>query len=229
LSKPTPTPAEAPVGLARRAAASIPLIALVAANAVPLVGVIWFGWSVGTILALYWGESVIVGIYNVPRIAMARHPEETPEQLGKLFVIPFFVIHYGMFCAVHGLFVIGLGFYSEMQSMAPGESMAFVRDLFLGTLALPLVAMAVGHGVSFYRNYIRDGEYQRTIPSKAVMRPYGRIAVLHIAILAGGFGIGLLGSPTPMLAVLVVLKTVADAVLHLRYHRHQEHWEGQAT
>jgi len=58
--------------LYRRTATSRSAIALVAANAIPLIGVLFFGWSLLTILVLFWVENGIVGIWNVPRILMAR-------------------------------------------------------------------------------------------------------------------------------------------------------------
>ena len=49
--------------------------------------------------------------------------------------------------------------------------------------------------------------------------PYGHIVVMHIAILAGGFLTMAIGSPAPLLVVLVVLKTVLDVSLHNREHK----------
>lgn len=52
-----------------------------------------------------------------------------------------------------------------------------------------------------------------------MMAPYGRIAILHIAILFGGFGVAALGSPLPLLLMLVVMKLAVDVWLHRREHR----------
>lgn len=60
------------VGLYRRTARSRSALVLLVANAIPLVGVAFFGWSLFTILVLYWIENGIVGFWNVPRIVMAR-------------------------------------------------------------------------------------------------------------------------------------------------------------
>jgi hypothetical protein len=60
------------VDLYRRTAAERSAIALVIANAIPLLGVLFFGWSLLTILVLFWLENGIVGLWNVPRIILAR-------------------------------------------------------------------------------------------------------------------------------------------------------------
>jgi uncharacterized membrane protein AbrB (regulator of aidB expression) len=52
-----------------------------------------------------------------------------------------------------------------------------------------------------------------------MFRPYGRVMVLHVVILLGGFLVQLLGSPAPALALLVLLKTGLDLGAHLREHQ----------
>src|SRR4051794_8906883 len=56
----------------RRTASSRSAILLVVANLIPLVGVLFFGWSLWTILVLYWVENGIVGFWNIPRILLAQ-------------------------------------------------------------------------------------------------------------------------------------------------------------
>jgi len=47
----------------------------------------------------------------------------------------------------------------------------------------------------------------------------GRVAVLHVAIIAGSFAVLALGQPLGLLLVLVVLKFGLNISLHLREHR----------
>lgn len=60
------------LGLYRRTAASRSAVVLLIANAIPLVGVLFLGWSLWTILVLYWLENGIVGFWNVPKILLAQ-------------------------------------------------------------------------------------------------------------------------------------------------------------
>ena len=60
------------VDVYRRTASSRSAILLVAANLIPLVGVLLFGWSLWTILVLYWVENGIVGFWNVPKLLLAQ-------------------------------------------------------------------------------------------------------------------------------------------------------------
>src|SRR5215218_6748545 len=105
---------------------------LIAVNTVPLLGVLIFDWSLFSIVFLYWIENGIVGFFNVLKIAWARKPASSEGRFtingrpagraSKLFIIPFFIFHYGMFWTVHGVFVIvffgllGNRFFTDSQA-----------------------------------------------------------------------------------------------------------------
>ena len=93
------------MGYSRGIISRLPLIALLGANAIPLVGVVFFKWDAFGIVLLYWSENVVVGFYNILKIALVK-VEEPKEHLGKLFMIPFFMIHFGGFTGIHGIFVL---------------------------------------------------------------------------------------------------------------------------
>src|SRR4051794_41692022 len=45
---------------------------LIAANALPLIGVLFLGWDTFSIVALYWSENVIIGGINVLKMIMSN-------------------------------------------------------------------------------------------------------------------------------------------------------------
>lgn len=194
---------------------------LLAANLLPLLGVLIGGWSTFALLILFWFENVLIGFCNILKMA-ANRPAETVSNLGKLFLIPFFTLHYGMFTLIHGSFVClllgkkeldppGADFFDYVYSLAP----YFIRTgLIWGALCL-----AASHLGSFLLNYIGRGEYRRATLSELMHAPYGRVAVLHITIIFGGFLVMALGSPAWALVLLVVLKTGFDLFCHNRSHR----------
>ena len=77
---------------------------LVAANLVPLAGVLFWGWDAFALIALFWMENVVIGVFFVLRM-LALDPRDPALWAGKLFMVPFFCFHYGMFTAIHGVFV----------------------------------------------------------------------------------------------------------------------------
>ena len=190
---------------------------LVAANLVPLAGVLWWDWSVFALLALFWMENVVLGVLFALRMLCAD-PSDPAMWLGKLFLIPFFCVHYGMFTAVHGMFVFLLfgGDKAAMQNLELLE--AAVRAAERYELWLPIGVLVASHAFSFVWNYLYRGEYRRAELKRLMAKPYGRVAVLHVAIILGGFGTALLGSPLWALVLLVVLKTALDYRAHVKEH-----------
>ena len=83
----------------------------------------------------------------------------------------------------------------------------------------PALGLAVSHGISFIRNYLIGGEYLAQSIGKLMSRPYKRIVLMHVAIIAGGVPIMMLGSPVPLLCILIVLKIVMDVWLHTKSHK----------
>ena len=132
----------------------------------------------------------------------------------KLFLIPFFCFHYGMFTFVHGIFVVAF-FGGGMNHGAGFLNAAMVFQIIRDNhLALPFAALAASHVVSFCQNYLWRGEFRHTSISVQMMQPYGRIFVMHLTIIFGGFLMMALKSPAAGLALLVVLKIAFDLSGH---------------
>ncbi|MDX1733946.1 MAG: DUF6498-containing protein [Halioglobus sp.] len=177
------------------------LALLVLANLLPLAGVILFDWDVGYLMVLYWSENLVIGFYTLLRIILS-------SGLQNLVLGPFFLVHYGGFCFGHGVFIQALLFQD-----AP------VPDVVSHwPFALALGALFASHGASFVVNFLRGGERERLTAREHMSAPYGRIVILHVAILVGGVGVSALGQPVFMLLALVVLKIVIDIKLHQREH-----------
>ena len=188
------------------------LTALTIANLWPLVGVLFFQWTVFSVVLLFWLENVIVGVFNLARMWMAQGGSSNPG--GKAFFMPFFAVHYGMFTLVHGIFVLTL-FGGALGDGGLGTLGRSIEEARVGAAAL---ALAASHGVSFVFNYLGAGEFRTTTLDKLMVQPYGRVVVLHLVILFGGFLIMALRQPLVPLALLVVLKIGLDLTAHVKEH-----------
>jgi len=201
----------------------ITVLFLIAVNAIPLLGVLFFGWSLFSIMFLYWLENGIIGFFNIFKIAGASAPASGSFRFtvagrpvsspGKALVIAFFAVHYGIFWTVHGVFVFvffGLVFSGSSGGFEPVGVAVAAGALFLS------------HGVSYFVNFLGKGEYLTVSPDQQMLEPYPRVVALHVTILAGGFLAGYLGAPLVALVVLVVLKTAIDLWAHVREHRKAE-------
>ncbi len=191
------------------------MISLVAANAIPLAGVLLFHWDLGQLLLLFWAESAVIGFYNLLKLIVVA-------KWGALFIGPFFAGHYGGFMAGHLLFIYVL-FIKGAEGGVSGEPVTTTLRSLFAPLWVALLAMFISHGLSFFLNFIGRKEYRTANVGTLMAAPYGRIVMMHVTIIAGGWIIMMLGSPLPALALLVVLKTAAD----FRAHR-KEHGSGPA-
>jgi hypothetical protein len=207
---------------------------LVASNLMVLYGLFYLGWGVFALIFLFWLENVIIGLFNVLKM-LANRPSETANWFGKLFMIPFFSVHYGMFTGVHGIFVLSLfGPESLKQSIgSPFEAGAYLQVIETEHLGYMLFALLFSHGFSFVANYVLREEYEQQTLKEVMSAPYGRVVVLHLTILSGGFLLVALGSPFYGRVILLGLKIVFDAWAHYREHRRKdasaEDAEGKVT
>jgi hypothetical protein len=215
---------------------NIPLIALVTANLIPFWGVLYGGWEAFHVVLLYWLENIVVGFYNILKMVFVK-VDKPVEHLGKLFLIPFFTVHYGGFCAVHGFFVLmlfgkGESGFEPMQGDPWPCFFVFVQmllnvikhiySIMPPTMRYAMVALFASHGISFVYNYLIKGEYAKIKTDRLMGSPYARIVVMHLAVLLGAFLTVALGSPVGILIILVGLKTSLDVIFHLRQHqKHQ--------
>lgn len=212
---------------------------LILTNLIPLAGVLWLGWNLMLILALYWAENGIVGVINVLKILMAQGTGTAGGPFARMTVngrpwvnlsrvstAGFFTIHYGLFWVVHGLFVFTfIPAMTGAQFSGPdGAPVGEPLEVPLSAPDLPIllagvVGLAISHGVSFWTNYIGRAEYRSLSPAQLMNQPYSRLVVMHMTIIFGAFVSVFLGTPIGSLLVLVVLKTALDLYFHLRQHR----------
>jgi hypothetical protein len=219
------------IGRARSIGQSAPvaIAALIVANAVPLLGVLYFGWDVPTILIVYWLENGVVGLLNVAKILLARGAPDGRSvngHSGNVVLAAFFLAHYGLFWFVHGVFVFAITGYADPGFVDLANPIRTV--LADPGLLFAAVVLLVSHGVSLALNYIGRGEYLTASAGRQMWAPYPRMFVLHITIVfAGVFIIGM-DQPEFAIVLLVVLKTALDLVLHLREHGKRANDQGTA-
>ena len=126
------------------------VVALIAANVIPLIGVLAFGWSVWNILVIYWLENGIVGVINILKMSTATGDEAAPgmtvmvngrpaSSMTKAGLIPFFLVHYGIFWFVHGIFVLTLPAFFSLTSDS-GMTLDLGPVLFAATALVVHVA-----------------------------------------------------------------------------------------
>lgn len=195
---------------------------LLGANLVPLAGVLYLGWSVSSVIILYWFENIVIGVINVARMIAAPGDRMVGQGL-KFVLIPFFIFHYFFFCAGHGVFVFSMfpdqdGYFAPPSGFELIGTLYRALEIFATPLAFAALVLAASHVLSFVLNFLGGREYERVDLKQIMMLPYGRIVVLHLTIIFGGFATMALGQPVWLIIIMVGVKVAVDLKMHLREH-----------
>ena len=205
---------------------------LFAANLVPLLGIAFWHWDAFLLLVLYWMETAIIGFWTMMMIAVAPHETIGPKarQTSRLFLIPFFIVHSGIFMGVHFLFLWTL--FSGDWEPRVHNPVEFFDVIVIGAgLWVPLAALFISRGFSFLLTTAgahllpawlslapqdsQAGDDNPFSEKRLLGAFYSRIIVMHLTILVGGFFAVALGT-TGALMFLVALKIAIDLKLHLK-------------
>ena len=186
-------------------------IVLIAANVVPVLGVLLWGWRLADVMVLFWAESAIVAFYTLLKMAV----------VGRWLAIPggvFFLGHFGAFMAIHFLFIYEIfvrGLHASGREPALREALT---DVFL-PLWPALLALFVSHGVSFAANFVGREEYRGASLQRLMVVPYNRVVLMQLTLIFGGGLALVLNDTRPALVLLVALKVAADLYAHRRERR----------
>jgi len=176
---------------------------LILSNLIPLIGVLFFGWSVSTILILYWSENVIIGFFNIIKMALAKGKTKGPRHYERFPLIGFFIVHFGIFTFGHAAFVFSF-FGTDNPSFK--------------NLLPALFPLFISHGVSLFVNFIKNKEYQRVSFDSLFFQPYKRVVIMHLTIIFGAWIATAFHLPSLVLVVLIFLKISVDIFFHKKEH-----------
>ncbi len=186
-------------------------IIIIGGNLIPFYGLYAWGWDIFSIFFLYWAENAIIGIYTLLMMLIVSIRNGVIEFFGGLFMMAFFCVHYGMFCAGHLVILTGLFGPEDLKAhnTLPEDIIPFLSEAHVQGFYLALAGIAVAQAFQCFDVFMKKYKAAKAA-AELMAAPYGRIVVLHLAILLGGFAAMGLGSPVWALAVLIGLKTMYD-------------------
>jgi len=211
----------------------VSLIFITAANSIPVIGVIFLKWNPFMILFIYWGESLIIGFFNLLKMFISgmikNHKFFRSRFRETAGLCAFFTVHYGMFMLVHGIFIFVFMLLSVSMDMkkSGGNFNPFTAAgfLFPGRMSAidlleseftAVMALFISHAVSFYIYFIRTGEYNFTEAGTYMMRPYKRIVIMHMTIIFGAFALFISGFKSALFIIVWIgLKIFFDLKIHV--------------
>jgi hypothetical protein len=185
-------------------------LVLLLSNLLTIVMAVIQGWDVSMLMWIYWGQSVVIGYFNVHRIMdLERFSTEgfrindqavEPTRETQRKTAAFFAMHYGMFHLVYFVFLFNDAFLDGPVSLLAAGICVF--------------AFYLNHRYSWQYNRARDRERVPNI-GNIMFFPYLRIIPMHVTILFGGF---LGGHGSFSLLFFLLLKTAADVAMHVIEH-----------
>lgn len=182
------------------------VMSLVMVNAVVLVVAIADGWNLVDLMAVYWVQSVIIGISYFFRILSLRQFSTANFRVNNRSVDPtpatkrktacFFLFHFGFFHFGYLLFIL-----SDSQ-----------QPLGFGLLICS-IAFAINHYFSYRYHKEEDSRGTPNIGT-LMFTPYLRVVPMHITIALGAVVLNSTG-----VLVFGCLKLGADVLMHIVEHR----------
>ena len=189
----------------------LPIITILVSNLVPVFGILFLHWSMGSVMVLYWIENVMVGFFTILKMLFAD--SQAGNWAARLGLILFFCVHFGGFCVGHIIFIVALFLPHFHQALNLQNTVSILLNLLL-ELWLPILIMFISYSVYFYHHYLGDGIYQRVTLNTLMAEPYPRIIPMHVGLIIGGFITLALGSPIGFILVLVILKACMEVLVY---------------
>lgn len=196
------------------------IISLIIANIITIFLAVTQNWSLIQILWIYWCQSIIIGFFNFIRMlslkdfstegVLINNKPVAPTGTVKTLLAFFFAFHYGLFHLGYAFFLIMLPLFSLFS----GSQINFS---FTDFLFVPIMAgiFFINHLISFlfYKN-----KHKKQSIGKVMIFPYARIIPMHFTIMLAA----VIGIANPLLLLFfLLLKTVADTVMHVIEHKEQ--------
>jgi Family of unknown function (DUF6498) len=192
------------------------LLIAILLNAVPLIGVWKFGWSGGTVLLLFWVESLLGHFAAMSKIR--RHARLTRKRghFSYVSVDPRgreYGSYYAHFKQIALIFTFAHGFFLGMilfmlAMNRPDLTMFHVGwDNFGIGFALVLLLVVVDLAIDLPTLGQRSFFWIENHTGKRLTR----VLVMHLTLIFGFGAMGVFDSPLAMVVVFLMLKTLLDA------------------
>ncbi len=212
------------------------LAGIVAANTVPLIGFLFFGWDRWSVVMLYWLEQGVLALWMVPKLLLAaQKPELSSNERPPLYslveseqryplwtdgpaiyvrAIPFVLILTLVFVFLWLVFAAAIvpGFVSHAVSENPAV---------VWTVGIGVGVVVLGQGLSFVTDYVRTESYRYQSPHTLLANPFASLFMLltPLALVVNGLEAagagtgGETGTATALVVGLIVFKTALEGVL----------------
>ncbi len=171
---------------------------VIAANLIPVYGVIFLGWNPVEAFIVYALETLLVGMLTVLKLLVVTiyrkkdtwYNQGTSQEVSGFFFIFFFIMHFGLFAAVQ------TAIFSQSANITPPGSglLHFFfhwYEYINRDIGYMLSAFVISYLVRSFVPFIVSGEYKRISMMRLMFQPYGRIFIQQLTVIAGSMFLAL--------------------------------------
>lgn len=185
---------------------------------IPFYAVLMFGWGATPLVFLYWLENLVIGVVTIARMVTTGVGKGAAGIAGIAFMVPFFIVHYGMFCFGHGIGLVMLNSdaFSGNSPSPIDQSYPEIIQYAQGTgagMATFITIIFAFNMFLFAWDFIGKRQFLEADLAQEMFAPYGRIIALHIALFAGMFALISFGEPMIGVLALVGLRALAGVFM----------------
>jgi len=201
----------------------VPLISILIANLLPVLGVLFWDWDAFAIVLLYWIESMFVGFFLILKMSIGKTNMYAFDNIFfKLFQIPLLIICFFIYSIIVGYLIHAL-FNPDISHLVIANAsetekgifqffiiFRFILSMIPTKLFVPVSVMFICQSVLFfYRNFYRPED--RSIDFEGIgNRLYGVSIITYAGIVLGCYVAMLMNSSAWILVMLILIKTCSD-------------------
>ena len=208
-------------------------LVMLAANALPLLGITLGHWNAFLLLILYWTDTAIIGFWTIFAVAVSPRSAtgKSTEQPSRLLLVAIVVVLSGVFMSLHFM-ILWHEFSGRWRGLVDGPG-DFVWMIVVDTgLWIPMLALFASRGVSFVLHAFhpeiipawlwfeskRDAKHPPDdylfAPGSVFYGLYVRVVVIQFVLLVAG-ALAIVSGALGPLIFLIALKTAIDLGLHI--------------
>lgn len=202
-------------------------IILIVTNCVPILGVLFFDWTLFSLLMSYWLETGVIGIFIFLKSQyLYRKSRFTP------FIVSAFAILNMCSAFMFAHFIGIMSLYSVLPGGDGWTGINLLKQSY-DILAISLVSLLINYTYSFYYNFIGRNEYEIILKTALEEKDkrkgtktgklivgglMTRIVLIQLVVIIGGVILAATKTTIYLSIIFILVKIIIDLILHRKRH-----------
>lgn len=192
-----------------------------ASNLFPLFGVLFYNWTIFSIVYIYWVELIIISTFQLFKILLASGDNEISFRSRLTMALKFFAFRTGIFFFYLSFIVTFLGVLisskDEAGKMDFISTLAFRNEFF----KVAVISFIVYNLLEFGVLYIFNNQYKTSSPNDYYSIFDARIIVVHVVVILVTFLYQFLAEKNntnhkvamvACVSLFIIIKSIADFI-----------------